>query len=147
MSGKALKQLYGVIPYKVEKDSVWVMMVTSQTRKRWIFPNGNIEKGETGAQAAAREAFEEAGVKGSIDKKHTIKATIGKSTPDGIEDVAVEFFALEVLKLADKWPEKDERKRRWISLDKAKTIIKDDDFKAVVTRFGKQKFVAKLIAA
>ena len=147
MSGKTLKQLYGVIPYKVENDSVWVMMVTSQTRKRWIFPNGNIEKGETGAQAASREAFEEAGVKGSIDKKHTINATIGKSAPDGIEDVAVEFFAMEVLKQADKWPEKDERKRRWITLDKAKSIIKDDDFKDVIATFSKQKFVSKLVAA
>lgn len=147
MSGKTLKQLYGVIPYKVEDDSVWVMMVTSQTRKRWIFPNGNIEKGETGAQAAAREAFEEAGVKGSIDKKRTINATIGKSAPDGIEDVAVEFFAMEVLKQADKWPEKDERKRRWITLDKAKSVIKDGDFQAVLKTFGKQKFVAKLVAA
>ncbi|MEM9422992.1 MAG: NUDIX domain-containing protein [Pseudomonadota bacterium] len=147
MSAKAQKQLYGVIPYKVEDDCVWVMMVTSQTRKRWIFPNGNIEKGETGAQAAAREAFEEAGVKGSIDKKHTIDAIIGKSAPDGIEDVSVEFFAMEVLKQADKWPEKDERKRRWLTLDKAKSVIKDDDFKAVVTSFSKQKFVAKLVAA
>lgn len=147
MSRKTLKQLYGVIPYKVEDDSVWVMMVTSQTRKRWIFPNGNIESGETGVQAAAREAFEEAGVKGSIDKKHTIDATIGKSAPDGIEEVAVEFFAMEVLKQADKWPEKDERKRRWITLEKAKSVITDDDFQTVIKNFSKQKFVAKLIAA
>jgi 8-oxo-dGTP pyrophosphatase MutT (NUDIX family) len=147
MSKKTLKQLYGVIPYKVKDDCIWVMMVTSQTRKRWIFPNGNIEKGETGAQAAAREAFEEAGVKGSIDKKHTIDATIGKSAPDGIEDVAVEFFVMEVLKQAEKWPEKDERKRRWMTLDKAKSAITDEDFQAVIKAFSKQKFVAKLIAA
>ena len=147
MSKKTLKQLYGVIPYKVEDECVWVMIVTSQTRKRWIFPNGNIEKGETGAQAAAREAFEEAGVKGCIDKKHTINATIGKSATDGIEDVAVEFFALEVLKQTDKWPEKNERKRRWLTLEKAQSMIKDEDFKAVIAAFRKQKFVAKLIAA
>lgn len=147
MSKKTLKQLYGVIPYKVEDDCVWVMMVTSQTRKRWIFPNGNIEKGETGAQAAAREAFEEAGVKGSLDKKHTINATIGKSASDGIEDVSVEFFALEVLKQADKWPEKDERKRRWLTLEKAKSLVKDNDFKTVIATFKNQKFVAKLVAA
>ncbi len=147
MSGKELKQLYGVIPYKVKGDSVWVLMVTSQTRKRWIFPNGNIEKDETGSQAAAREGFEEAGIKGSIEKKHTINAVIGKSSPDGIEDVAVEFFSMEVLKQADKWPEKSQRKRKWVSLEAAKSLVKDDDFRSVLDQFSKQKFVAKLSAA
>ncbi len=147
MSGKELKQLYGVIPYKVKDDSVWVLMVTSQTRRRWIFPNGNLEQDETGAQAAAREGFEEAGVKGSIEKKHTINTIIGKSAPDGIEDVKVEFFAMEVLKQAEKWPEKSQRKRKWVSLDAAKDLVRDDDFRNVLNRFSKQKFVARLSAA
>lgn len=146
MSNKTKKQLYGAIPYKVENDAVWVLMVTSQTRKRWIFPNGNIEKGETGAEAAAREAYEEAGIKGAIDKKRTIDSTIGKSAPNGIENVAVEFFPLEVEKELSKWPEKNERKRAWMSLDKAKSAVKDDDFRAVLKTFSKDKFIGKLVA-
>src|SRR5713226_10308201 len=40
-----------------------------QTRKgRWIFPKGSAEPGLTHAQAAALEAFEEAGVHGRIEE-------------------------------------------------------------------------------
>lgn len=147
MSGRNKKQLYGAIPYRVDDDEVWVLMVTSQTRKRWIFPNGNIEKNETGAQAGAREALEEAGVKGRLDKKDTIDAIIGKSASDGIENITITFYPMDVLKEYSKWEEMDERKRKWVRLAEAKKLVKDADFRAVIEQFGRNKRVLKQLAA
>ncbi len=141
------KRLYGAIPYKVEKDTIWVLMVTSQTRKRWIFPNGNIEQGETGEQAGAREALEEAGIKGKIDRMHALDAVIGKSASDGIEDVNITFYPIEVVKELSKWDEMKERKRKWFRLDAAQAAVTDDDFGALLASISKKKFVSYLLAA
>lgn len=36
---------------------------------KWVIPGGGVEPGERAADAAEREVFEEAGVKGSIVRK------------------------------------------------------------------------------
>src|SRR3979490_1673753 len=67
-----LRQLRGseqvaAVCYRVRKSGIEFLLV--QTRVgRWIFPKGNAEPGLTHAQAAALEAFEEAGVHGRIEE-------------------------------------------------------------------------------
>src|SRR2546423_5422418 len=53
--------------YRVRGGAIEFLLV--QTRGgRWIFPKGGAEAGLTRAQAAALEAFEEAGVHGRIEE-------------------------------------------------------------------------------
>ena len=63
---KPLLQQAGVIPYRFEAGALQVLLITSRGSGRWVIPKGGIEKGFSPAQAAAREAYEEAGVKGRI---------------------------------------------------------------------------------
>jgi len=42
-------------------------MVTSRSGRRWVFPKGLIDPGHTPAEAALIEAWEEAGVVGTLD--------------------------------------------------------------------------------
>jgi 8-oxo-dGTP pyrophosphatase MutT (NUDIX family) len=46
-----------------------VLLVTSRDTRRWIIPKGWPQKGKAPHRAAAREAFEEAGVVGAVGRR------------------------------------------------------------------------------
>src|SRR3974390_1728946 len=52
--------------YRVRDQQIDFLLVQTRGR-RWTFPKGNVEAGLTCAQIAALEAFEEAGVHGSVE--------------------------------------------------------------------------------
>ena len=56
----------GVIAYRIVDAKVQVLLITSRDTGRWIIPKRNIDAGATPAKATQREAYEEAGVKGTI---------------------------------------------------------------------------------
>jgi 8-oxo-dGTP pyrophosphatase MutT (NUDIX family) len=60
----------GIIPYRRELDVLQVLLITSRKTGRWVIPKGNIGKGHNARQAAEREAYEEAGVRGNATQTH-----------------------------------------------------------------------------
>lgn len=57
----------GAIVLRYAKSSPDVLLVSAKRNPHhWIFPKGHIEPGETAAEAALREAEEEAGVTGRL---------------------------------------------------------------------------------
>ena len=51
------------LPYRIDSSgAAEVMLITSRGTRRWVLPKGNLIKGLDWHQAAAQEAFEEAGV-------------------------------------------------------------------------------------
>merc|ERR1719471_1349884 len=55
------------IPYRIVNNSkVEILMITSRNRGDYIFPGGGWERDESGPECARREAFEEAGVRGTL---------------------------------------------------------------------------------
>ena len=58
----------GIIPYRLERDVLQVLLITTRKTGRWVIPKGNIGKGHNARQAAEREAHEEAGVRGDVEK-------------------------------------------------------------------------------
>ena len=97
-----------------------VLLVTSRQGGRWILPKGQIENGETASDGAAREALEEAGVKGKAGSKAlgTYKYLKKLSGDDSVRS-RVTVFPLLVRKELSDWPEIGQRKRRWMSLEAA----------------------------
>ena len=72
---------YGALPYRVSNGSrAEFMLVTSRETRRWIIPKGWPKKGKSPHQLAAREAFEEAGVRGSIAKRSVGSFSYKKGT-------------------------------------------------------------------
>lgn len=63
----AIRRVAAAVPVR-ERGSAGVefLLVRTSNGARWTFPKGGRERGETLAQAAAREAFEEAGASGRI---------------------------------------------------------------------------------
>ena len=66
----ALRLQYGALPYRFTPTAALeILLVTTRRSKRWIIPKGWPIKGLRPAKSAAREAFEEAGVRGKIGTK------------------------------------------------------------------------------
>ena len=99
-------------PVRVVDGRIEVLLVTSLRSGRWILPKGIIEKDMTPCLSAAKEAWEEAGVKGRMEVRSL--GMFQNSKWGGICDV--EVFRMDVTKIANKWPESDKRKRKWFAL-------------------------------
>jgi 8-oxo-dGTP pyrophosphatase MutT (NUDIX family) len=77
---------YGALPYRYAKSGApEILLVTTRQTKRWIIPKGWPIKGLKPAKSAAREAYEEAGIRGSVKMKAIgIIAYEKRSDEDGI---------------------------------------------------------------
>ena len=124
--GETLAQA-GVIAYRIHRGEVQVLLMTSRDTGRWIIPKGNVKPGSSPSKAAAQEAFEEAGVKGTIVSSTPLGVyTYAKKLGSGeARSATVEVFLLQVKKQVKKWPEKGERKLAWVSAKKAVELVEE----------------------
>lgn len=113
------------LPWRVSKNGLEVLLVTSRETGRWILPKGWPEEGETLAVAAQREAYEEAGIRGDMDDTLLGTYFYTKTQTSGpARRCEVHVFALEVKKVEKRWPEKHERHRCWLPpADAAKRVV------------------------
>ncbi|MCA1690130.1 MAG: NUDIX domain-containing protein, partial [Actinobacteria bacterium] len=56
------RELAAAVCWRWESEGLRIGLVSTRDGARWTFPKGHRERGETLAEAAAREAREEAGV-------------------------------------------------------------------------------------
>lgn len=128
----------GAVPFRVPKkkaDPVSVLLITSMTRKRWILPKGTVEADETMEETALRETLEETGVKGQLMPEFPMTVLIERQFEDAFEHVPCTFYPLLAKSISKKWEEDMMRKRQWVTLPKARRLIKDDDYAELLTQF------------
>lgn len=107
-------------------SDIRVLLVTSRQDGRWLLPKGWIEEGENPAHGAAREAYEEAGVKGMPGETPLGTYKYDKQLPDNDSVRSrVTVFPLLVRKELSDWPEAKQRKRQWVSLESAVKKVGD----------------------
>lgn len=106
----------GGIPIKIEDGKLYICLVTSSTdRKKYIFPKGNLDAGETPMQTAMRESHEEAGISGQVINA-PLMFNDDKSfyLADKISIGDFMYYPIWVEKTHKKWEEKHLRKRKWV---------------------------------
>jgi 8-oxo-dGTP pyrophosphatase MutT (NUDIX family) len=142
--GKPCRLQVAALPWRKTKHGVEVMLVTSRDTGRWVLPKGWPEFGEQFCEAAAREAGEEAGLRGAISSQEAGRYYYSKGLADGGNvPCEVLVYPLEVDDVADKWKEKGERKRKWVSPAKAAEMVAESDLGKVILAFaGKPRRVA-----
>lgn len=115
----------GALPWRLGRSKgIEVLLVTGRRSGRWTIPKGWPMPGKTLAEAAAQEAFEEAGVTGTIDPKPlgTFRHIKQQLTLGDIE-VDIVVHPLWVDHELPDWPELGQRKRKWFSVkDAAKRV-------------------------
>lgn len=122
-----------VVPFRRMRDGIQVLLITSRGRKRWIVPKGVVEPDLSPAESALVEAYEEAGLKGRVVGKALGSYSYEKW--DGICKAKV--FAMEVTGEYADWPEKAERKRRWLPLSEAADLADDKPVGEMIRKLGK----------
>jgi 8-oxo-dGTP pyrophosphatase MutT (NUDIX family) len=85
-----------------------VVMITTRSRGFWVIPKGIVEPDLSPQDSAAKEAWEEAGIKGKVKKRRV--GTYRYQKWGGT--CHVEVFVMEVKELRDKFPENTARKRK-----------------------------------
>jgi 8-oxo-dGTP pyrophosphatase MutT (NUDIX family) len=111
--------------YRVRDGAIEFLLVQTGGG-RWTFPKGSAEPGLTHAQAAALEAFEEAGVHGRMEEAPFTRFVYRKrgalrSDPAGL---AVSAHLCEVLRLEA--PEEANRNPTWFCAKDAKRSLRED---------------------
>jgi 8-oxo-dGTP pyrophosphatase MutT (NUDIX family) len=131
---------YGALPYRMrDRARPEVMLVTSRERRRWIIPKGWPKKGKSARRSAAREAFEEAGVIGSVARRPVGSFCYEKQLRSGRVVVCkVRVFPLQVKKQTDEWPEKAEREVKWLPAKKAAKQVNDPELSAIIRRLARK---------
>jgi uncharacterized protein Yka (UPF0111/DUF47 family)/ADP-ribose pyrophosphatase YjhB (NUDIX family) len=112
------------------------MLITSRETRRWVLPKGNLIKGLAWHEAAAHEAYEEAGVSGIACPTAIGEYRYAKRRKNGTtRDVSVAVFPLAFTGQADEWPEQDERDTRWFGLRQAASAIDEPDLSELISGF------------
>lgn len=126
---------YATLAYRTAPD-LEVLLVSSRETGRWVIPKGWPMKGRKPHAAAALEAFEEAGVTGTISKLPIGTYNYDKRLSDGdVITCTVEVFPMRVdVELAD-WPEREQRTRQWFSPTAAAEAVEEDTLKALIGKF------------
>ena len=124
-----------------------VLLITSLNSKRWILPKGWPEPELGPAENAAREAFEEAGVMGTISAQPIGSYHYLKERKDGGGiPCRVEVFALEVTKQLDDWPEKGSRQLAWLPLGQAAARVAEPSLRQMLKDFSKSQALPRRAA-
>ena len=150
--GNPVEQI-AALPYRITAaGEAEVLLITSRDTGRWIVPKGNPIRGLAPHEAAAQEAFEEAGVRGiacpaaigeySYIKRRRIRAD---------RRLSVALFPFAVVAQADDWPERSQRRTRWFALARAVEAVDEPQLKRLIAGFREppapSPFVQRMLPA
>ncbi len=101
-----------------------------------MLPKGNPIRGLRPHQAAAREAFEEAGVTGVAAAAPVGSYRYAKERRDGSQRPAlVAVYPLAVHAVASVFPEQHERDSRWFTQEAAARAVIEPELQAIIAAF------------
>jgi len=115
--------------YRVRNGEIELLLIRTSGGDRWTFPKGSAEAGLTHAQAAALEAFEEAGVHGRIEEaafaRYFRRAVPHRSDQRGStsREPAINAHLCQVLRLSS--PKESKRNRTWFSIEEARRRLRE----------------------
>ena len=135
----ATRVQYGALPYRfTPMAALEILIVTTRQSRRWIVPKGWPIKRLTPSKSAAREAFEEAGVRGKIGAKPFGNFRYKKAADANGADVdcEVQVYPLLVRRQSATWPEAGQRVVQWVDPEKAISLIREPELKSIVAKFA-----------
>jgi 8-oxo-dGTP pyrophosphatase MutT (NUDIX family) len=130
---------FAALPWRLTDGGTrQIMLLTSRETHRWVIPKGWPMKGRKPAEAAAREAYEEAGLIGCIVGKRPIgNFHYLKRLPQGETLCQVWVFLFRVERQLDEWPEKEQRETRWFDAEAAGDLVEEGGLAEIIDRFSR----------
>lgn len=125
----------GVIPYRLEKGNLQILLISSSTGSHYILPKGIKEQGLNLRESAKKEALEEAGIDGIVDKKPIGDYQFEKWGAN----CQVTMYTMLVTSMLGKYKWKETyRERHWVSPKKAKKMLKKEYFVKLIDKLTLQ---------
>ncbi|KAI9335001.1 diphosphoinositol polyphosphate phosphohydrolase DDP1 [Zopfochytrium polystomum] len=115
------RTVVGVVP-RLE-DGRLVLISSRKYPEKWILPKGGAETDETLEESALREAWEEAGVLGTIVRQCHDPIPHYKVNDQGVPSCEFTFFVMAVTSLSESWPESQQRQRCIVSIGEAEELL------------------------
>ncbi len=119
----------GIIPYTFIDRRLHLLLITSSSGNRWLFPKGRQEPDMTPHEVALMEAVEEAGVLGTLRQDLRTRCQMA----DGRH---LQLYAMKISKLLKSWPEEHVRRRRLFPFSDALEMIADPGLAKAVRRLA-----------
>jgi len=141
----SFRQQYAALCFRYtgSGEEVEILVVTSRTSARWIIPRGWPMKRKKPHEAAAIEAWEEAGVRGRVRKDAVGRYTYLKMLDNGdVVPCVVDVFQIEITGEETSFKERGERLLEWVRPDEAARRVREIELKSLLVDFrprGKRK--------
>ena len=124
------------LPYRARADgSLEVLLITSRDTGRWVIPKGNPMRGKAPHEAAAIEAWEEAGIRGIPCPIEIGQFVYTKRRRTGPRRRVVSVFPFAFVEQLPDWPERHQRVTQWFDLASAAEAVDEPDLKAILRGF------------
>jgi 8-oxo-dGTP pyrophosphatase MutT (NUDIX family) len=123
----------GVIPIRFRNGILEILLITSRRKKHWVIPKGIIEGDLSSQESALQEAYEEAGIRGTIERAFLGKYQYNKWGGT----CTVEVFLMQVEEELETWPEDYFRERKWLDLESAQALVDNPDLKKLIAEVPK----------
>lgn len=109
------------------------MLITSRETGRWVIPKGWPMKRLTAPQAAAQEAFEEAGLRGRMGEQPLGAYGYVKRRKNGqLQQCTVTVYPLLVRGQEADWPEQGQRHCVWHAQDNAAAQVAEPELAEII---------------
>lgn len=131
---------YGALCYRIKHGKPEILLITSRGTGRWIVPKGWPVEGKSPADSAAVEAFEEAGVEGTVHPECLGIYSYIKEVEEGPDlPCVVSLYAMRVKRLLGKYPEDHQRNRKWYSRKKAAALVNEPELQHIIIGFDPRR--------
>lgn len=117
------RRFVAAICYREGERGLEFLLVRTRSGK-WTFPKGGVERGESRAMAAAREAEEEGGVLGNVEPSAFAAFRYEKRDGRWIREITIDAFLFRVIGTIA--PQEDFREPTWFGELEAKARLGHD---------------------
>lgn len=131
------RQQYGAICYRTgASGEPEVLLMTSRDTGRWVIPKGWPMAGKPSHAVAAQEAYEEAGVRGTVEPEPAGSFIYTKVLDNGLRiPCRVQVHALKVEDMLTDFPEKGSRRLEWVSFTEAAKRVREPSLRSLLRDF------------
>ncbi len=126
----------GVLPYKIIENRLRILLITSQTTRSWIIPKGFVEPKLSARESAELEAFEEAGIIGTVNFLSLGTYRYQKSAEKGGRWCRVRVYPMKIANMFDDYPERNTRQRELMSLEDALSRVANEELRSLIETFA-----------
>jgi 8-oxo-dGTP pyrophosphatase MutT (NUDIX family) len=125
------------LPWRRRGGAIEILLITSRETRRWVIPKGWPMTNLIDSNAAKREAYEEAGVDGRVQRHSIGRYSYRKRSADGSSRACVvTVYALNVVRQYRAWPERHERRRAWVRPTEAEKLIEEAKLRQIIHAFA-----------